>query len=480
MALLAIPPPEAVVPRWHVAPWIDASAYAFSWLWVLVPLLLLGDTQAEYLPLFILITGITDVHRHFGLPYAYLDAEVRRGYPLRFLFLPVVLAAAFVVSPGLAASRAALSLPELLGLLAYLIVVVQVVSRDGSRAAPRLAEVLSAVLRPLLTALVAALVAGFSMEWGWLAAAVATSTLLELGRARAEGATLTLRRLATPLGLAAVGLVAWRLAPAQTIPARALTAAVFVVAGVWNFWHVYMQKYGILRLYAAKSGAPAAVPGYVDRLLVFAWVPLIATWVVPAYRDVALRYFGRARLGLDPTLALIDRIQAVAAPLSALVIVVAVALFLVHERRATGLRNAPRLVMAGGIVALNTCFLVFDPVKVYLAFAFSHAIEYMVFVWAFQRRRYREPSPDAPLLGELLRRPLLAYGGFILSLGAAFVLLKYWGRHIHPLPQAERPALFGHSLATWVSFWTAYQSLLHFYMDGFLWKIRRPALRASL
>ena len=41
---------------------------------------------------------------------------------------------------------------------------------------------------------------------------------------------------------------------------------------------------------------------------------------------------------------------------------------------------------------LGAAFLFFDPVKVYLAFAFSHAVEYMVFVWAILRRRYAKPS----------------------------------------------------------------------------------------
>jgi len=115
---------------------------------------------------------------------------------------------------------------------------------------------------------------------------------------------------------------------------------------------------------------------------------------------------------------------------------------------------------------------------VYMALAFGHAVEYMVFVWAFQRRRYARPLAHDPLLGRLLRYPLAAYGVFTIGAAVLFVLGSYWGVLI--FRDQPRPELFGAPLALWFGFWAVYQSMVHFYFDGFLWKMRLPELRAQL
>jgi len=59
----------------------------------------------------------------------------------------------------------------------------------------------------------------------------------------------------------------------------------FVLFVAWSYWHFMMQKYGILRPYNVNSGNSVKVPGYVDRLFVFAWFPLIAFWLAPMYEQ---------------------------------------------------------------------------------------------------------------------------------------------------------------------------------------------------
>ena len=95
-----------------------------------------------------------------------------------------------------------------------------------------------------------------------------------------------------------------------------------------------------------------------------------------------------------------------------LFVVVAIAIWIVSEWRANRMRNMPRLWMFIGQNVLAVSFLMFNPVKAYLAFAFSHAVEYMIFVWAFQRRRYDKPLPHKPLLQRVLRHPATAYIGY--------------------------------------------------------------------
>ncbi len=259
---------------------------------------------------------------------------------------------------------------------------------------------------------------------------------------------------------------------------RGVLNFVAVFAGAWNIWHVYMQKYGILRLYNAKSGQAAKVPGWVDRLLIWAWLPLYSFRIGVDYRQTLDDLFPGGRQTLGPLLDALAIIQPYAKVPALALVGAAIGTFLFYEHRANGLRNAPRLVMAGGTTLLASTFLLVHPLKAYLAFAFSHAVEYMVFVWAFQRRRYQEPLPHRPLIERFLRFPITAYVLSALSLAALFVYFKYFGRYL--FPGQARPRAFGFSTLELVGYWTVYQSMVHFYFDGFLWKMRHASTRATI
>jgi hypothetical protein len=393
--LFALPAAGESARDWHVNPALDLAAYAFGWAWVLVPLLLCGDAHPfDYLAFYILVTTLSFVHRHYTLPYAYLDAQVFAAHRRRFVRFPLAMLLLFLPSPYL---------------------------------------------------------------WG---------------------AELPMTWLGGP--------------DAAPLPLRPLLAAVIFFSGAWNVWHTYMQKYGILRLYEAKSGGGAGtssgalpargggrgVPGWSDRLLVLAWVPLYLVWLAPAHADEVSRYLGSVREHTGPLIAALRAAQSWLLPPAIALVAFSLASFVVHEWRAHRMRVAPRLWMAAGTLSVSAAFLVVNPVKVYMALAFGHAVEYMVFVWAFQRRRYARPLTHDPLLGRLLRRPLTAYAIFTLGAAALFVLGSYWGILI--FRDRPRPELFGAPLALWFGFWAVYQSMVHFYFDGFLWKMRLPELRAQL
>lgn len=453
LAALRIPAPDETVERWHVSPLVDLAAYAFSWAWVLVPLLLLGPARADYILVYLLIIAATDLHRHFGLPYVYLDRQVRERYPVRFWLFPALMLAAFAASPWLADSTWVLGPPELLAFASLVVALIVILRRDGAKQPPPRSE-LAAVLRSVaMLGLVGSLVV---LAW---------------------------------MGVGALG---WTDALHVSMPVETLLEVVGVFAALWNFWHVYMQKFGIMRMYNAKalafagSGRPDAaireVPAWVDKLLLLCWLPLYFAWLGPLYRTIAVDYFDDAAAVLPGFIDLLERAMPVTLPITIALVVVAHALWIHAQRRAygpAGLRaSVPRLWMVAGTSGLALCFFAFDPVKVYMAFAFSHAIEYCVFVWAFQRRRYQAPLDHQPLLGRLLRHPLAFYVGLALLFGVGILLLKFWGKWI--FAGAPRPELLGYRTAYWLGFWGVYQSMVHFYFDGFLWKMRLPSVRANL
>lgn len=260
--------------------------------------------------------------------------------------------------------------------------------------------------------------------------------------------------------------------------ARAFNGAMLtvgVLVGAWNVWHVLMQKYGILRLYNAKRDAGLRRPAWVDRLLVLAWLGFLPAILVREAPLIAIL------LGDGPLLRFfID----VATPLSGVLFLgswtiaaSAVAIFLHAEWRADQLRDGPRLAMAIGTCLLSVA-VVIDPIRGGLAYVFSHAVEYMVFVWAFHDRKYAKPTPADPPLAHVLGRPWLAYGGYVLVLGSLFA---YFGPWSHARFHYRAPRLLGIETGEgWIMAWLLFVSALHFYYDGFLWRMRSADVRAHL
>ncbi|EDM80891.1 lysyl-tRNA synthetase [Plesiocystis pacifica SIR-1] len=491
-AALRLPEPDERVEGWHISPLVDLSAYALSWVWVLVPLLLLGPARADYLWVYLAVIAITDLHRHFGLPYVYLDSQVRERYPARFWLLPALFFVAFAASPTLVRSDLTLGAGGLCAIGAGVVLLVQIMRRDGGPDATPLRHLL-----PLLGAAYGVAggltfgVQGIDGGWWFYAAALGASTWIdwrrlslaktapaetEAGKEQAIAVSGGRGFVASGIIVAILGVVLLAGSTLSEVSLDAVLAAVGSFAALWNFWHVYMQKFGILRMYNAKAGG--AAPAWLDKALVLCWLPLYFAWLGPMYREIAVDYFDDASAVLPGFISLLEQAMPVTIPVTVGLVVVIHILWLHREREAHGLRSAPRLWMVGGTTALALCFFVFDPIKVYMAFAFSHALEYCVFVWAFQRKRYHRPLTHRPTLGALLRHPVVFYLGMVVAFAVAIALLKYWGRYI--APDADRPELLGYRTAVWLTYWGIYQSMIHFYFDGFLWKMRLPSVRANL
>ena len=428
---LGVHAPDRPVQRWHTSPTVDLTAYAFSWAWVLIPMAFLGDSYStDYAWIYLLVLTATDVHRHYNYPYIYLDRQVFFRHPLRFLVFPAAMAALWLATPWAVRARYLFSITELTTWLGGVFAMMTLLRRDGAGKRIRPRDGLFAVAWTLT---------------GWAVGKAATASV-------AGGS------------------------PEFTM--REIFIAVAVFAGLWNIYHVYNQKYGILRLYSAKSGSEERVPPIVDRLLIWGWLPLYLMYLSPRYGDYVTRLLFGARELLRPVFGVLDAISVYLLWPCAIFVAGTVVAFLWYEWRCHRLQNAPRLWMALGTTILASSFLWIHPLKAYLAYAFSHAIEYMVFVWAFQRRRYDHPLEHRPLLGRVLKHPIVAYGVFTIGLAATFLYMKYYGRSIF---SDERPPTFlGFTTYRWVAYWTVYQSMVHFYFDGFLWKMRLPTVRANI
>jgi len=264
-----------------------------------------------------------------------------------------------------------------------------------------------------------------------------------------------------------------------SIGAGALTAVVFFSV-VWNLWHVFMQKFGILRLYMAKDSAPVELKtaAWVDKYFVLCWFPLYLSYLGPTYKDTIL---SRGQVVAPYTSAIIEFMERYRASLiapSVLVAVGGVGLWLWYDWRAHKFQNYARLSAATGTLMISTALFLGGPIEGLYCVRVQpcdriHHLRLGLPATALSTASSQAlPHAAAAAASEDLVR---AFDNHLASIGILQVL---GGRTI--LTHAEPPDFFGITLRGWILYYAVYQSLVHFYLDGFLWKMRKPEVRANI
>ena len=241
-------------------------------------------------------------------------------------------------------------------------------------------------------------------------------------------------------------------------------ALVAVVAGLWNAEHTLMQRFGVTRIYGRKVGQDS---GTLERWMLVSWLVLTVVWIGS---DPATP--GRvARLPLgDVNAASVDHLTTLrpfAAALVVPVFLVSIALALrwtVGEwsRAREGRANPAKWLYVASTAALFAWMLV-DPVAGFIGYVGAHAIEYFVIVNHSLGTRYDDGSGGP--LGAAVRT---SHGRtkFFAGYAAALILL------IVLLQRTGNADLYGFAVL-WLGG-------LHVFYDGFIWKLRRPAVARGL
>ena len=232
---------------------------------------------------------------------------------------------------------------------------------------------------------------------------------------------------------------------------------IVLIAFVWGVWHALAQTYGFARIYAAKEGAGDRDSARADRALLVTW--FLAIVVLSPLRLYALLDLGAAcGLPLPSAGALAGLRQALVGAT-----VVATAWWLVVVVRGARAGRGPGLIR---LLLLGTSigFWGFANVRVQhllLAtplFEVFHDAQYLAIVWAFNRRRVDTAGVHlAAPMRALFQSTALAVVVYVLA------VLAYGAIALYP---ASWP------MAPWVMGLVAASQLLHFYFDGFIWKVR--------
>jgi hypothetical protein len=241
-------------------------------------------------------------------------------------------------------------------------------------------------------------------------------------------------------------------------------ALVAVVAGLWNAEHTLMQRYGLTRIYGRKAGQD---DGGLEKAMLVSWLVLAMVWVA-ADKGTAARVeglpLGRVNVdGVDRLLSLQPWAAALLVPVVGVVLALVVAWVRAERARARNEQLNPAKAVYVGSTALLFALILVDPVSGFVGYVGAHAVEYFVIVHHALGSRFSDGSGG--VLGRVVRAPrgrARFLGGYIAASVAVVVVEKVWGN----------PDVYG--------FTVLFLGGLHVFYDGFVWKLRRPAVARGL
>src|SRR6266446_594218 len=242
---------------------------------------------------------------------------------------------------------------------------------------------------------------------------------------------------------------------------------IVLIAFIWGVWHGMMQTYGFCRIYDAKVGSFAALTRRLDFALCGIWFATAVLLSSQRMTDTLDSYYSAGGPFIPP--GLLRGVQQGAFALALAVAGVFLANFIwmwVCGKRP----NPVKLVLL--ITSISFwwyCNNIVASVLVGIAlFEVFHDVQYLSLVWIYNRKRVETDSSIGGFMRFVFRRSgslVGLYVGLIFAYGA----LGYFKSSIGI--DAIKRILTGVVTAS---------ALLHFYYDGFIWKVREKSTRQSL
>src|SRR6266542_2612626 len=242
---------------------------------------------------------------------------------------------------------------------------------------------------------------------------------------------------------------------------------IVLVAFIWGVWHGMMQTYGFCRIYDAKVGSFAELTRRLDFALCGAWFATDVLLSTQRMTDKLETYYSAGGPFIPPAV-----LRAGQQGLLALALLVS-ALFLVNFlwMWSSGKRPSPvkLVLLVTSISFWWYCNNIVASVLVGIAlFEVFHDVQYLSLVWIYNRKRVESDSSIGGFMRFVFRRSgalVGVYIGLVVAYGGLSLSKSYVGI------DAVKRILTGVVTAS---------ALLHFYYDGFIWKVREKSTRQSL
>ncbi|MDA0833433.1 MAG: tetratricopeptide repeat protein [Planctomycetota bacterium] len=244
-------------------------------------------------------------------------------------------------------------------------------------------------------------------------------------------------------------------------------SGLLLIALLWAFWHALMQIYGFLRIYDAKTKSPSRLNSWMDFLMCLSWFTTGFVWSPGRMTLILEGFYKSGGPLLEPTAVHI--LQSTVGIVTGVISL----FYVVNLLREMGHGYYPspvKLFLMGISIAFwfYTMMGVENVILGIAMFEIFHDVQYLSIVWIFNRNR-AEKDPAAGRFTRFLFRRSGVMLGLYIGLVFAYGFLGL-------LPEIVTMQRLNQALAAlYVS-----SGLLHFYYDGFIWKVRESTTRAAL
>jgi tetratricopeptide (TPR) repeat protein len=245
------------------------------------------------------------------------------------------------------------------------------------------------------------------------------------------------------------------------------TNPVVMIVFIWGVWHGMMQTYGFGRIYDAKMGSFAVLTRKLDFAMCGIWFAAGVILSPARMTDTLEGFYGCGLPFISP-----GGIHALQQTLFFAAVAVSI-LWLVNYVRmwVAGTRQNP-VKLALFVTSVAFWWYCNNGVTSILAgialFEVFHDVQYLSLVWIYNRNRVEKDSSIGGFMRFIFRRSgslIGLYVGLVFAYGSIGYLNSTIGME---------------TLTRLLTGLVAASGLLHFYYDGFIWKVREKSTRQSL
>ncbi len=244
----------------------------------------------------------------------------------------------------------------------------------------------------------------------------------------------------------------------------------------WGTWHGAMQINGFLRIYDSKVNSFRPITARLDWLMCLAWFGL-AILHSPAKQLSLVAQFYASGGFLIPAHAfeLFRRFWDFST-------VLVTGLFLANAWRQWKAGSPPSpiklLTLVSSFAFWWYCVVTLNNLLLGIVmWEIFHDVQYDVLVWLFQRHRVDKNLNVSPI-EKMLFAPgkfrLICYALLILGYGTIGVVTSFGDINV------PEKVMLQNAGSQWLLRITVISAMLHFYYDGFIWRIRESAIRQGL
>ena len=242
---------------------------------------------------------------------------------------------------------------------------------------------------------------------------------------------------------------------------------ILLIVFFWGVWHGLMQTYGFCRIYDAKTGMFDTLTRRLDFGMCLIWFATAVALSPYRLSDALDTYYMCGGPFIPPQMLHLGQQVILYAAIFVSV------LFLMHFVRTWLAGSRPNPVKLGLLITSIAfwwyCNNLVANILVGIAlFEVFHDVQYLSLVWIYNRNRVEKDSNIGGFMRFVFRRSGSLIGLYV-GLVFAYGSLSYLNAHIGV--DIVKRVLTGVVTAS---------TLLHFYYDGFIWKVRERSTRQSL